>query len=290
MPLPTEKTDTQGRQQERRLVIVSNRLPFTLSISDGVVQFQASAGGLVTGLASFQESGEHASALPFEHLWVGWPGTSVEGPLKEQVVQESFSRCRAYPIFLSAEQMDQFYLGFCNATIWPLFHYFTSYTVYHSKFWEQYKQINDLFADALKAVLRPDDIVWVHDYHLMLLPRLLKARHSQLSVGFFLHIPFPSFEVFRLLPAEWRRGILEGILGADLIGFHTYEYTHHFLQSTLRILGYEHHMGQIETADHVARVDTFPMGIDVQKFAAASLNEDIARETRELKELSLIHI
>ena len=285
MPLATEKTETQPKQNERRLVIVSNRLPFTLSIADGSLQFQASAGGLVTGLASFQESRDHASALPLEHLWVGWPGCSVESSLQEQVVQESFSRCSAYPIFLSAEQMDQFYLGFCNATIWPLFHYFTSYTVYQPQFWEQYKQINNLFADALKAVLRPDDIVWVHDYHLMLLPRLLKARHSQLSVGFFLHIPFPSFEVFRLLPAEWRRGILEGILGADLIGFHTYEYTHHFLQSTLRIVGYEHHMGQIETADHVARVDTFPMGIDVQKFAAASLNEDIVREARELKEM-----
>src|SRR5678815_414988 len=165
MPLATEKTETQPKQNERRLVIVSNRLPFTLSIADGSLQFQASAGGLVTGLASFQESRDHASALPLEHLWVGWPGCSVESSLQEQVVQESFSRCCAYPIFLSAEQMDQFYLGFCNATIWPLFHYFTSYTVYQPRFWEEYKQINNLFADALKAVLRPDDIVWVHDYH-----------------------------------------------------------------------------------------------------------------------------
>jgi len=284
MPL-LQKTDNQPDSKERRLVIVSNRLPFSLNIQNGVMEFQASAGGLVTGLASFQESRDHAAALPTEHLWVGWPGTNVESSLQEQVIQESFARCRGYPIFLSAEQMEQFYLGFCNATIWPLFHYFTSYAVYQPAFWEQYKQINRLFADALKTILRPDDIVWVHDYHLMLLPRLLKARHSQLSVGFFLHIPFPSFEVFRLLPAEWRRGILEGILGADLVGFHTYEYTHHFLQSTLRILGYEHHMGQIETADHVARVDTFPMGIDVEKFAAATMTEDIAREARQLKEM-----
>jgi trehalose 6-phosphate synthase/phosphatase len=140
-----------------------------------------------------------------------------------------------------------------------------------------------LFADALNAVLEPDDIVWVHDYHLMLLPRLLKARQPQQTVGFFLHIPFPSFEVFRLFPAEWRRDILEGLLGADLIGFHTYEYTHHFLQSVLRILGYDHRMSQIVASDHVARVETFPMGIDVEKFSAAPDNEDTQREIGELK-------
>ena len=283
MELANEQTDDRAKRKERRLVIVSNRLPFSLSIENGVVEYQASAGGLVTGLASFQESRDHASALPSEHLWVGWPGSSVETSLQEKVIQESFERFHAFPIFLTAEQMEQFYLGFCNATIWPLFHYFTSYAVYQPPFWEQYKQINRLFADALKTMLRPDDIVWVHDYHLMLLPRLLKARHSELSVGFFLHIPFPSFEVFRLLPNEWRREIIDGLLGADLIGFHTYEYTHHFLQSALRVMGYEHHMGQIVTADHVARVDTFPMGIDVEKFAGAALDDGIVGEAERLK-------
>jgi trehalose 6-phosphate synthase/phosphatase len=271
-------------QRERRLVIVSNRLPFSISMDNDHVAFHPSAGGLVTGLASFQESREHTSALPSEYLWVGWPGSSVDDSLREQVTQEALAKFQAYPVFLTEEQMEKFYLGFCNATIWPLFHYFTSYAVYQPPFWEQYKQINQLFADALNAVLRPDDIVWVHDYHLMLLPRLLKARHSPLSVGFFLHIPFPSFEVFRLLPGEWRREILEGILGADLIGFHTYEYTHHFLQSVLRILGYEHHMGQVVAADHVVRVDTFPMGIDVDKFATASAHKDTAAEVRQLKD------
>jgi len=105
MPLAKKKFETQRKQNERRLVIVSNRLPFTVIIQDGVMQFQASAGGLVTGLASFQESREHASALPFEHLWVGWPGSSVDSSLQQQVIEESFSRC-AYPIFLSAEQIN----------------------------------------------------------------------------------------------------------------------------------------------------------------------------------------
>ena len=267
----------------RRLVIVSNRLPFNVEVQDGHPVFHPSAGGLVTGLASFREARSPTAALPIEHLWVGWPGASIDDSLRPEVIREALAKFRSYPVFLTEEQMERFYLGFCNATIWPLFHYFTSYTVYQPPFWEQYKQINQLFADALESILRPDDVVWIHDYHLMLLPRLLKARQSQLSVGFFLHIPFPSFEVFRLLPGEWRRDILEGLLGADLIGFHTYEYTHHFLQSVLRILGYEHQMAQVLAQDHVARVDTFPMGIDVEKFSGAPRNDETEREIREIE-------
>ena len=266
----------------RRLIIVSNRLPFNVEVEDGHIVFHPSAGGLVTGLASFRESRKQSSALPSEHLWVGWPG-SVDVSRQDEVAREALARFQSCPVFLTEEQMEHFYLGFCNATIWPLFHYFPTYTVYQPAFWEQYKQINQLFADALDALLRPDDVVWVHDYHLMLLPRLLKARHPRLSIGFFLHIPFPSFEVFRLLPGEWRRDILEGLLGADLIGFHTYEYAHHFLQSALRILGYESQMSQVMAADHVVRVDTFPMGIDVDKFAGATQNEETEREIRELR-------
>ncbi len=264
-------------------MIVSNRLPFNVEVQDGRPVFHPSAGGLVTGLASFRESRQPTAALPAEHLWVGWPGASIDDSLRPEVIREALARFRSYPVFLSEEQMERFYLGFCNATIWPLFHYFTSYAVYQPQFWDEYKQVNQLFADALESTLRPDDVVWVHDYHLMLLPRLLKARQSQLSVGFFLHIPFPSFEVFRLLPGEWRRDILEGLLGADLIGFHTYEYTHHFLQCDLRILGYEHQMAQVLALDHVARVDTFPMGIDVEKFSGAPRSEETERDIRELK-------
>ena len=277
------KTAGGAELSGRRLVIVSNRLPFNVEVHDGRPVFHPSAGGLVTGLASFRESRRQTAALPAEHLWVGWPGASIDDSLRPEVIREAQASFQSYPVFLTEEQMERFYLGFCNATIWPLFHYFTSYTVYQAPLWDQYKQINQLFADALESILRPDDVVWIHDYHLMLLPRLLKARQSQLSVGFFLHIPFPSFEVFRLLPVEWRRDILEGLLGADLIGFHTYEYTRHFLQCVLRILGYEHQMAQVLAPDHVARVDTFPMGIDVEKFSGAPRSDETERDIRELE-------
>jgi trehalose 6-phosphate synthase/phosphatase len=267
----------------QRLVIVSNRLPFSVDFEDNRMVFQPTAGGLATGLASLREAGKQSAGLPTEHLWVGWPGRSIDASLQAEVTREALARFQSHPVFLTEEEMEHFYLGFCNSTIWPLFHYFTSFAVYQAPFWEQYKRINQLFADALESVLRPDDVVWVHDYHLMLLPRLLKSRQHELSVGFFLHIPFPSFEVFRLLPGEWRREILEGLLGADLVGFHTFEYAHHFLQCALRILGYENQMSQVLTADHVVKVDTFPMGIDVDKFAGAPKNEETRREIDELK-------
>ncbi len=268
---------------KRRLVIVSNRLPFNVSINNGQLVFHESAGGLVTGLASYMQFRRQAPALSSDQLWVGWPGSNVDDALREHLMREARASFQSYPVFLTEEQMEQFYLGFCNTTIWPLFHYFPSFAAYQPIYWEQYRQINQVFCDALEGILRPDDVVWVHDYHLMLLPRLLKARRPQLSLGFFLHIPFPSFEVFRLLPAEWRREILEGMLGADLIGFHTYEYAHHFLQCVLRILGYEHHMGQILTADHVVKVDAFPMGINFEKFSSAPAEPDVQAEARGLK-------
>ncbi len=282
-------TDAQNRPSRadlagRRLVIVSNRLPFNVSIEGEKLSFRPSAGGLVTGLASVRESRKQLTALPSSCLWVGWPGSSIAAELRGKLIREALDRFQSFPVFLSEEQMEQFYLGFCNATIWPLFHYFPTYALYRPNFWEQYKQINQLFADALESVLKPDDVVWVHDYHLMLLPRLLKARHPQQPVGFFLHIPFPSFEVFRLLPGEWRREILEGLLGADLVGFHTHEYTHHFLQSVLRILGHEHRLGQISAPDHVVKVETYPMGIDYERFAGAAADSETEREAKQLRE------
>ena len=267
----------------RRLIIVSNRLPFNASVEGGELVFHGSAGGLVSGLASYLHPPSQTATPAGEYLWVGWPGISVDDALKEPLTKKAHEEFSSHPVFLTEEQMERFYLGFCNATIWPLFHYFPTYTLYEPAYWEQYKQINQCFCDALESVLRPDDVVWVHDYHLMLLPRLLKARRPRLSVGFFLHIPFPSHEVFRLLPVEWRREILEGLLGADLIGFHTYEYTRHFQQSVLRILGYEHHFSQILTSDHPVKVDTFPMGIDFEKFSAAAVDGEIQRERKEME-------
>jgi trehalose 6-phosphate synthase/phosphatase len=268
-----------------RLILVSNRLPFSVRVEKGRIHFVESTGGLVTGLSTFLDSYKFHLPRQEKHLWVGWPGSPVPDESKAEVRLRAQEECGAYPVFLSAKEMEQFYWGFCNKTIWPLFHYFPSYASYEEEFWQTYRRVNEQFRDTLLNLLEPQDIVWVQDYHLMLLPRLLREKAPQTLAGFFLHIPFPSFEIFRLLPPLWRRSILEGLLGADLIGFHTYEYMEHFLQSVLRILGHEHHMGSFPLPDHVARVETYPMGIDFQKFFATSKDPETEKERVYLKQI-----
>jgi trehalose 6-phosphate synthase/phosphatase len=267
----------------RRLVVVSNRLPFNVIEENGELHFMASAGGLATGLFSALEGIRSGSVNTAGYAWVGWPGSTVPDSLKEELSAKASADFHSHPVFFTEQEMDQFYHGFCNKTIWPLFHYFPSYTVYQDEFWQQYKRVNEIFCETLAEIIRPDDIVWIHDYHLMLLPQLLKARLPKVPVGFFLHIPFPSFEIFRLLPAAWRREILEGLLGADLIGFHTYEYTQYFLHCVLRLLGREHNMGQIVTPERLIKVETFPMGIDFEKFSEAVGSREVQQEREHLQ-------
>lgn len=267
-----------------RLLVVSNRLPITVVIKDGKLRFKESVGGLVSGLSAYLDSLKSASFTRSEYVWVGWPGITVNESMKEPLMSKAFSEFHAYPVFLSEKVMDKFYHGFCNKTIWPLFHYFPSYVVYDADYWIHYKRVNEMFRDVVMQIARPDDVIWIHDYHLMLLPKLIREQRPDAPIGFFLHIPFPSFEVFRLLPSKWRTEILEGLLGADLIGFHTHDYTHYFLRCVLRIMGYEHNMGQIAVQDRVIQVDTFPMGIDFQRFQTMARSPEVQAEKAKLKQ------
>ena len=174
-------------------------------------------------------------------------------------------------------------MGFCNRTLWPLFHYFTTLARFEEEHWKEYQRVNRAFASALAEVLQPDDILWIHDYHLLLLPRLVRERFPHMPIGFFLHIPFPSYEVFRLLPRPWRAEIIEGLLGASLIGFHTHDYTRDFLTSVLRTAGYEHHLGDLTLGDRVVKVDTFPMGIDFARFAEMAATAETESRVAELR-------
>ncbi|HRY48248.1 MAG TPA: bifunctional alpha,alpha-trehalose-phosphate synthase (UDP-forming)/trehalose-phosphatase [Candidatus Paceibacterota bacterium] len=253
-----------------RLVIVSNRLPFSVSLKGGQPRFRVSTGGLTSGLWSYLDPGSAAGEARPDYVWVGWPGGGVTEEHQPAVTEYALSRFKAAPVFLSDESMERFYQGFCNKTLWPLFHYFPYLTRYELEYWEEYKRANRAFGDAVLKILRPDDVCWVHDYQLMLLPRLIRERFPDMPIGFFLHIPFPSFEVFRLLPVSWRTEIIEGLLGASLIGFHTHDYTRHFLGCVLRICGYEHQLGHLTLRDRVIKVDTFPMGIDYGKFERAA--------------------
>ena len=258
-----------------KLIIVSNRLPVSVSKRGGELKFQPSVGGLATGIKSFYKS--------FSAIWVGWTGIFEENLNDEEksIVEARLKHENCYPIWLSKHDIENYYYGFSNKTLWPLFSYFPTYAVYENRFWKSYIKVNQLFADEVSRLLKPGDIVWVHDYHLMLVPKFIRDKIPDATIGFFLHIPFPSFEIFRLLP--WRKELLEGVLGADLIGFHTYDYAKHFIESVRNILNYENSLNYIFTQDRLVRVDVFPMGIDYEKFANAALDPRIQREVRRLK-------
>jgi trehalose 6-phosphate synthase/phosphatase len=259
-----------------RLLIVSNRLPVSITRRDGELQFQRSAGGLATGVGSFYKT--------YDSLWVGWPGITVRKKQHEEKTKiiDALRSEKCHPVFLSQYDIKNYYDGFSNNTIWPLFHYFTHYADYDRQYWSVNKRVNEAFCEAILEVAEPDDTIWVHDYQLMLLPQMLREHLPDAKIGFFLHIPFPSYELFRLLP--WRREILEGICGADLIGFHTYDYVRHFLSSVRRILGYEHALGEINTGSRLARVDVFPMGIDYEDFSAAVGKPEVQAEVQKVRE------
>ncbi len=266
-----------------RLVIVSNRLPFTVTTGQGGPQFAVSSGGLTTGLWSYLEHGASVAGEPLDFVWVGWPGASVAPEHEPTVKAYAEKEFKAIPVFLPEESMDRFYHGFCNKTLWPLFHYFPTLTRYEEDYWQEYRQVNRAFADAVLKILRPDDLLWVHDYQLMLVPGLVRERYPDMPIGFFLHIPFPSFEVFRLLPRAWRVELVEGLLGASLVGFHTYDYTRDFLTSVLRTVGVEHQLGSLTLRERAVKVDTFPMGIDFERFARAAASPEIAARVAELR-------
>ncbi len=259
-----------------RLLIISNRLPVSIEKRKGALHFHPSVGGLATGLSALYKS--------YSSIWIGWPGIALDNIKEgaEEIETKLMSELDCKPIFLSQTDIEKYYHGFSNRTLWPLFHYFPQYVVNDRSFWEAYKRVNKLFSDSVLEIARKGDTIWIHDFHLMLLPSLIREKLPDAAIGFFQHIPFPSFEIFRLLP--WREEILEGLLGADLIGFHTYDYARHFLLSVHRLLGYEYSMGQINAHDRIIRVDTFPMGIDYARFSNAVYNPEVKKEIANLQD------
>jgi len=256
-----------------RLVIVSNRLPVRLVETDGRIAVEPSAGGLATGLEAYLNALPAESPFDEKPLWVGWPGRPLTDRTGPGIFQTQSGAFDIHPVHVPEDEMDAFYHGFCNAVLWPLFHYFPTYVSYKESSWRAYEKVNIRFFEAISPLVREDDVIWVHDYQLMLLPQLLRQAHPLAAIGFFLHIPFPSHELFRTLPRTCRQALLHGVLGSDLVGFHTYDYTRHFISSVSSILGLSNTMGRLAVEDRPVVADTFPMGIDVAKYAGAAASK-----------------
>lgn len=240
-------------------IIISNRLPITVSKKDGKLHYSYSSGGLATAVSSLN--------LP-QMAWIGWPGIASDDLTVSEKAQikKELAKSGCIPVHLTEQEVNLFYEGYANDTLWPLFHYFPSYAQYDNTYWEFYQSVNKKFAKTVRHHASNDATIWIHDYQLMLLPRLVREDFNDASIGYFHHIPFPSYEIFRLLPE--RKAIVQGLLGADMVGFHIYDYVRHFASSAVRILGATSEQGTVDYNGHRSSVDAFPIGIDYKKYRA----------------------
>ncbi|MBT1708392.1 bifunctional alpha,alpha-trehalose-phosphate synthase (UDP-forming)/trehalose-phosphatase [Fulvivirgaceae bacterium PWU5] len=267
----------------KRLIIVSNRLPFQLIKQANRTEIKESDGGLVSALKSYFE-GDRDGQIQFDSiLWIGSAEFSEKAWMdfdKDELEKLPYT---VEPIFIDKKVYHKYYNGFCNATLWPLFHYFPSFVEFDNKTFAAYEEVNQQFSERILMTLTPGDILWIHDYQLMLLPSMVRKKLPDATIGFFLHIPFPSFEIFRLLHRPWKEKLTEGLLGADLIGFHTHEYVQHFLKTVQMVKGYDHQFRTILLPDRVLKAEMFPLGIDFSKFHNAALLHQVMERKTEIK-------
>jgi trehalose 6-phosphate synthase/phosphatase len=258
-----------------RLLIVSNRLPVTARVEADGVHLTDATGGLATGLRSWHERSNG--------VWIGWPGdVAAETAAQREHLERQLTERRIQPVYLSADDARRYYDGFSNRVLWPLFHYLVDRIPVDATGWDAYRHANQMFADTVLSVYRPGDAIWVHDYQLMLVPALLRERLPDARIGFFLHIPFPSSEVFRILP--WRREVLRGLVGADLLGFHTFAYLRHFVTSLLHIEGIEAQVDRIRVGDRIVHIGVFPMSIDAAAFEQLAMDPAVVAEAAAIRQ------
>ncbi|QRN95648.1 bifunctional alpha,alpha-trehalose-phosphate synthase (UDP-forming)/trehalose-phosphatase [Archangium violaceum] len=260
-----------------RLLLVSNRLPVTVKADKDGVSVVRSAGGLATGLR-----GPHERS---GGVWIGWPGdVSRLTPEQRAAVEARLAELRCVPLHLSASEVSRFYEGYSNRVLWPLCHYLIDRVPNQDRDWDVYRRVNERFADLVVRHYQPGDTIWVHDYQLMLVPAFLRARLPQARIGFFHHIPFPSSEIFRTLPH--RTELVRGLLGADLIGFHTLTYVRHFASTLMRLLGLETVVDRVSYEGREVRLGGFPMGIDAQSFENLANDPGVLEDVRQHREKS----
>lgn len=257
-----------------KLIIISNRLPLKIVEENNEYKVIPSPGGLSTGLDSLKTK--------VDRYWIGWPGMYLDNCKEKETIDKQLEEQRYIPVYLSPDQIEDYYEGYSNSVLWPLCHYFSNYIQYENKYWEAYRDVNALFCRAALEIIEPGDIVWVQDYQLMLLPQMIRDKMPDVSIGYFHHIPFPSYELFRSLPE--RADLLKGLLGADLVAFHTHNYMRHFISAVYRVLKLDCNLDEIQLDDRVVDVDAFPMGINYEMYHNALSNPSIKKKAKELRE------
>jgi trehalose 6-phosphate synthase/phosphatase len=261
-----------------KTILVSNRLPVRIDAEGHVTR---TTGGLASALAAAQCDGTSVEPelAPERALWVGWPGAASEDLRAHPDVSSRLAALGLAPVLLGQAELDAYYEGYSNATLWPVLHALVTRAEFRPEWFAAYEAVNRRFVEVTLESTRPGDSIWIHDFHLFLAPRMLREARSDIRIGFFLHTPFPSSELFRTVPE--REALLEGVLGADLIGFHTYSYLRHFRSALLRVLGVESEMDGVRCRDHTARLGVHPIGHDHSGFAAALAAPEFARAFHE---------
>ena len=258
------------------VVIVSNRLPISIKRTDNGLEFYPSVGGLATGLAAYVNDKRNR--------WIGWPGIASDDLTKSEreeiTLQLRKSNC--YPVFLTQKQLDDYYSGYSNSILWPIFHDLEvrpDALEQHDKYWKAYKSVNSAFAGVVLALSDNNSTIWVHDYQLLSLPLMLHAVRPRAKIGFFLHIPFPSLKHFKQIPSAKR--LIDGILGCDLVGMHTKRYADNFLKACTDLTRDLVAPGQVIQGTHITQVTDFPMGIDYERFSKARELSAVKKEYRK---------
>ncbi|KAL8108327.1 hypothetical protein AgCh_024691 [Apium graveolens] len=275
--------NTQKRRlPKQRLLVVANRLPVNAKrTGKDSWTLEDSVGGLVSALLGIDE---------LEAKWIGWAGVNVPDEFGQISLTNALAEKKCIPVFLDKETFHQYYNGYCNNILWPLFHYLglpqenrlATTRSFQSQF-DAYKRANQMFAEVVNEHYEEGNVVWCHDYHLMFLPQYLKEHDRKMKVGWFLHTPFPSSEIHRMLPS--RSELLKSVLAADLVGFHsTYDYARHFVSACTRILGLEGTPEGVEDQGKITRVAAYPIGIDPSRFIKALELPEVQMDIKDLKE------
>ncbi|SOD94822.1 bifunctional alpha,alpha-trehalose-phosphate synthase (UDP-forming)/trehalose-phosphatase [Spirosoma fluviale] len=272
-----------SKSSYKRLLIVSYRLPFTIQQTDDGPELKQNSGGLVSAVLSMAEQmGQNQGDESTKIHWVGHGDASMQQDNAPALENETFI---AHPVFMDEAVHKGFYEGFSNDLIWPLFHYFPSYASFNEADFQHYQQANKRFLDELTALIQPGDLIWIHDFQLMLLPEMVRQAVPDATIGYFFHIPFPTYEIVKLLPRSWRQLLIKGLLGSDVVGFHTNDYVQHFLGSVSEVLALPIIEQRVVLPDRSVIVKDFPISIDFNKFNTSGQDTTVANTRQHYQNL-----